>query len=392
MQSVVIKLKRKIRWSTATFFFFSGIISATWASRIPEIQHKFQLSDAQWGGVLFALPMGLVSGIPLSSWLIEKFTSSRMMTVGGIIFSSLLCGLALAPNVYSLILILYLFGLSRNLSTISINTNAIEVQRVFDKPIVASFHGVWSLACLFAAAIGTFMISRSLSPTLHFCIISILTVSVIIFNKRDGSIKKNETDEKKPFFIKPDKYLLILGLMCFCTMMCEATIFDWAVNYFKKVIHADNHLVTVGYTAFIVAMTSGRFIGDKIIDFMGLEKVLFICGVLMATGFIITVLFPTLWIAAFGFLLIGLGDSIVVPSLFSLAGKSTRMKPGYAIASVSMIGYAGFLLGPLIVGFLSQHFGLGSAFTLMAVLSFFISLLSVAIMKFQTANQLVAEV
>ncbi len=201
MQSASINLRTKIRLSTAIFFFLSGIVSATWASRIPEIQQKFQLSDAEWGGVLFALPLGLITGMPLSSWLIAKFSSSKMMTVGGVIFSSLLCGLALAPNVYGLIMILYLFGMSRNLSTISINTNSIEVQRLYEKPIVVTFHGVWSLACLFAAALGTYMISKSLSPGIHFSIISFLTVSIILLNKRNGSVKKNEVAEKKPFLL-----------------------------------------------------------------------------------------------------------------------------------------------------------------------------------------------
>jgi fucose permease len=205
----------------------------------------------------------------------------------------------------------------------------------------------------------------------------IVTV-LLIFNKRGGN-KRDANAERKPFFIKPDRYLLILGLISFCTMMCEGTVFDWGVNYFEKVVKADRHLVTAGYTAFLATMTLGRLIGDKIIAYLGLQKVLMVNGLCMAAGFLIVVIFPSVWSAAFGFLLIGLGDSIIIPTLYSLAGKSARMKPAYAIASVSMIGYIGFLAAPLIVGSLSEAWGMSSAFVLMSVLSFFIFVFTVVL-------------
>jgi fucose permease len=386
MLSVPLKLRTKIRWSTSAFFFLSGSISATWASRIPEIQQKFHLQDAQWGGVLFVLPVGLVAGLPISSWMIEKFTSARMMTVGGVFFSLLLCLLGFAPNVYTLIIFLFCFGLSRSLFTMSINTNAIEVQNVYQKPIIASFHGLWSLAGFCAAAIGTFLISYNINPTIHFSIIAIIVTVLILLNIRKGSTKKDAAEEKKRFFIKPDRYLFLLGLMTFCTMSCEVTVFDWAVNYFEKIVKADKSLVIAGYTAFIITMTLGRMTGDKIIGFLGVHKVLLINGLLMSAGFFIVVLFPYLYTAAIGFLLIGLGDSIIIPTIYSMAGQSTKMKPNYAIASVTMIGYAGFLSAPLIVGAISQRWGMPYAFALMAVFSLCVSVLAIITAKHVEVN------
>ncbi len=107
------------------------------------------------------------------------------------------------------------------------------------------------------------MISNSVNPTVHFTIISSAVIVLILLNIRKGNVKKDAVQEKKPFFIKPDKYLFILGLITFCTMICEVTVFDWAVNYFEKIVKADKHLVTMGYTAFIITMTLGRMTGDK---------------------------------------------------------------------------------------------------------------------------------
>jgi predicted MFS family arabinose efflux permease len=302
------------------------------------------------------------------------------MTVGGVIFALLLCSLGFAPNVLTLIIFLFCFGFSRSLFTMSLNTNSIEVQNVYQKPIVASFHGVWSLASFCAAAIGSLMISGNVNPGVHFGIISLTVIVLILLNIRKGNAKK-EAAEKKPFFIKPDRYLFILGLITFCTMSCEVTVFDWAVNYFKKVVKADKQMVIVGYAAFIITMTLGRLTGNRILAFLGHQKVLLISGALMSVGFFITVFFPHLYTAAFGFLLIGLGDSIIIPTVYTLAGKSTKMKPNYAIASVTMIGYAGFLSAPLVVGAISQKWGMSSAFTLMVVLSFFISVLAIVLSK-----------
>lgn len=225
------------------------------------------------------------------------------------------------------------------------------------------------------------MISNSINLTIHFSIIAFIVIVLILLNIRKGNIKKDTASEKKLFFIKPDKYLFILGLITFCTMMCEVTVFDWAVNYFDKVIKTSKGMVTLGYTAFIITMTLGRMTGDKIIALVGLQKVLFINGIIMSAGFFIVVNFPYLYMAAFGFLLIGLGDSIIIPTVYSIAGKYEKMKPAYAIASVTMIGYAGFLAGPLVVGSISQKWGMASAFTLMAVLSFFISVLAIVLSK-----------
>jgi predicted MFS family arabinose efflux permease len=381
MQSASVKLRRKIRWSTTAFFFLSGIVSATWSSRIPEIQDKFHLSNTAWGGVLFAIPVGMVTGLPVSSYIIERFSSAKIMTVAGVVFALTLSSLGITPNVLLLVICLYCFGLSRSLFTMAINTNAIEVQRLYPQPIIASFHGVWSLACFCAAAIGTFMIAHDIGPAYHFVIFSLAVAALIILSKRQGNSKKNNGAEKKPFFIKPDKYLFTLGLVCFCVMICEGSVFDWSVNYYEKVVNVNRNMVTAGYTAFIIAMTSGRLVGDKITGSLGLTKVILINGFLMAAGFAIAVAFPYLWPAAVGFLLIGLGDSIMIPIVYSLAGLSTKMKPSYAIASVTMMGYVGFLLGPLMMGSLSGAFGMRMAFTVLAVLSLCISILAIVLIK-----------
>lgn len=376
----IMHVKSKIRFTTAAFFFFSGIITSTWSSRIPDIQQQLDLSNAELGAVLFAISAGLVFALPLSSWLVARYSSEKMMTVSTIIFAIIISLLAIAPTVFLLVILLFLFGALRNLVSMSANTNSIEVQALFKKPIVATFHGVWSMACFVGIAIGALMISHGVTPFWHFLGIGIAIIfGAIIFKRNDR--RRNITSEKKPFFVKPDRYLFVLGCIAFCTMFCESCMFDWSINYYDKVIEAEKDYVTFGYSSFIIMMTAGRLIGDKFISAFGPITVLWFNGLLMTTGVIMVVSFPFVLLASIGFSLIGLGSSIIVPIIYSLAGKSEKMSAGYAIGSVTIVGYVGFLSSPLIIGALSDRFGMQAAFGVLILFSLIVSILAIGLKK-----------
>ena len=370
--------KEKLRWITLIFFFLSGIITASWASRIPDVQNKFSLNDAQWGLILFALPLGLVIGLPISSWIVAKYSARKTMIISSILFAFIFFLLALPSNKWHLAILLFFFGLLRNATNFSINTYSIEVQKLYDRPIISTFHGIWSLACLLAAGVGTLMIAAGIIPLWHFLFISIITITGCLIYKNGGYDRNIQSGERRPILIMPTRYLFLLGLIILCGMICEVTMFDWGVNYFRSVIQVKKEWSTAGYTAYIIAMVSGRLVGDKLMAHYGPIKMLFINGFLMASGFFIAIVFPFFLTACLGFLLVGLGNSILVPMIYGLAGQSKDMAPGYAIASVTMVGYIGFLMGPLVVGNISESWGMKWAFALMGVLS--ISMIGITVL------------
>lgn len=373
--------KEKQRWINLVFFFLSGIVTATWASRIPDVQNKLGLNDAQWGVVLFSLPLGLVTAMPLSSWVIAKYGARKIMVLSSLLFAVILFLLPLFQDIWMLAIVLFFFGLLRSGTNLSINTYSIEVQKLYERPIIATFHGIWSLACLLAAGTGTVMIAAGIIPKWHFLIVALISISLCIFYWGISKNSHAEKMERRPFFIRPTRYLFLLGLVALCSMICEGTMFDWGVNYFRNVVHAKEEWSTAGYTAFTIAMVAGRLIGDRVIAFYGPVRMLIINGFLMATGFFLAILFPYFLPACIGFLLVGLGDSVLVPMIFSLAGKSKDMPPAYAIASVTIIGYSGFMAGPLIVGSISEAAGMRWAFALMGVLSMAIMGITIFIRK-----------
>ncbi len=174
-------------------------------------------------------------------------------------------------------------------------------------------------------------------------------------------------------FVKPDRVVLLLGFIAFCSMICEGAMADWSGVYFQNIIHAPAAYKTLGYVSFMGTMAAGRFIGDRLVTRFGVKRILQVSGIVIASGLTIVVVFPYLASAIAGCLLVGFGVSCVVPMVYAMSGKSSTMSPGLALAAVSTISFVGFLLGPPVIGFIAQLAGLRWSFALLALLGLGVS-------------------
>jgi MFS family permease len=366
----------KVRVAVSIFFFISGFTFSSWASRIPTLQENLHLNEAQLGSVLFALPMGLILTLPFTGMLLGRVSSRSVMLAGALLYAVLLPALGLVNQVWQLVIILFLFGSSRNFLNISINAQSVGVQALYKKSIITSFHGIWSVAGFAGAALGSLMISWNVSPFIHFVIVGALTLVMIVFSFGDALPGDAKTDTKKPLLALPDKPLLKLGLIAFGSMACEGTMYDWSGIYFQKEIHVAPNYIGMGYVAYMCAMAAGRFAGDKLVNRYGAQRMLQVCGSLIAAGLLIAVCFPYFITGMIGYLVTGFGVSCVLPLVFSITGKNTKLAAGPTIAAVSVVGYLGFLLGPPVIGYIAQAANLRWAFALVAVIGFGITLLA----------------
>jgi MFS family permease len=362
--------QRYYRIAVSTFFFIQGLTFASWASRIPDIKNMLGLSDAGLGGVLFFLPIGQLCAMALSGYLVSKFGSKTTLTIAALLYPSVLLGIGLVTKVWQLSAGLFFFGMCGNLCNISVNTQGVGVERLYRRSIMASFHGVWSLAGFTGGLISTIMVGNNISPFVHFCCNYTLVLLLFLLVRNSILPRDNKPVEKtnNKVFVKPDSYIIYLGVIVFSSMICEGTMFDWSSIYFEKVIHLPKELIRLGYIAFMCTMASGRFAADWLVTKFGITRIQQTSGIIIASGLLISVLFPYLITATIGFLLVGIGTSSVVPLCYSLAGKSKTMLPGIALATVSSIGFLGFLLGPPIIGFIAQLSSLRWSFTLIALL------------------------
>ncbi|SFD76144.1 Fucose permease [Chitinophaga sp. CF118] len=363
---------RAARIAITIFFFISGFGFSSWASRIPDIQHKLNLNEAQLGSILFALPLGLILTLPVTGILLQRYSSRNIMMVGALVFNLMLALIGFASTSWQLVIVLFCFGCSRNLMNISMNAQSIGVQTLFSKSIITTFHGVWSLAGFGGALIGLLMVNLTVPTSWHFLAVG-LSMVVLGFFAFPTSLHQPPSTSSGKRLILPDKHLLKFGLVSFAVMSCEGTMYDWSGIYFQKAVHAPKGIVTAGYVAYMIAMATGRFSGDKLVHKWGIPTIIKYSGLLIFCGLLLAALFPSPIPAGIGFMMTGVGVSCVVPLVFSMAGRSKSMGSGSAIAAVSTVGYLGFLMVPPVVGFLAEAAGLRWSFAIIACLGMVIS-------------------
>lgn len=363
----------------SAFFFLPGLCFASWASRIPDISAKLGMDSGQLGQLLLAIPLGSMLSLPLAGWLTANWGSRRTVLLASVLYACFLPLLGWAGSFWTLAPALALFGFAGNMLNIAVNTQAIGVQQFYGKPVMGSFHGLWSLAGFLGGALGTLLIGLHFPPLQHFFLV--LVVCLAIAGAAHGYTLRQDVgkaDESGPGFSlrHPDPYLLRIGLIAFCGMMSEGAMFDWAGVYFQKVVRPDAALVTAGYVACMSTMALGRFLSDYFTHRFGTMRMLQLSSALIVSGLVLAVGFPHLVPAVAGFLLIGFGIASVVPLSYSSAGRATSVSPGVALALVSTIGFLGFLLGPPLIGFLAQLFSLRTAFGLVALVAMGIGVLA----------------
>lgn len=356
------------RIALGSYFFLSGLVFATWASRIPTIKTFFQLNEAALGSLLLAMPISSLIGVPFSGWLVAKFDSRKPLLISFLLFNASLIWIGFAQSIITLIIGISLFSFAMRILNIAINTQSIVLQKSYQKPIVGSFHGLWSFGGLLGVSLSTLMVKLEVTMGNHLAGIaifaSILVVIAYFFTlKNDKSISGNTI-----ILGKPDPFILTLGLIIFLAALLEGGMFDWSGVYFKDVIKEE--IFTLGYLSFMACMAFSRFFSDKLILRFGAKKTYLLSAITIQMGVLIAVFFPTFWTALLGFCLVGFGTAAIFPMTFALAGTSKKYSPGMAISIISTYAIVGMFIGPPLIGYLAQAFGLQKAFLIFAIVGF----------------------
>lgn len=381
---------RRFRLAVSMFFFVQGIVFSAWANRIPDIKRALGLSDAALGTVLFAIPVGQLCAMGLSAWLVNRYGSRMMITVASFFYPLTLLPLGFADSPYMLAAGLFFFGMAANLSNITSNTQGVGVEDLYSKSILASFHGLWSLGGFIGGFFSMGMAALYVSPRVHFLIV-FAVATLLMFTVRRMFVRfdlkphddaaEDSPTRRVPFYRRLDGYLLLLGAMTFFAMICEGCMYDWSGVYFMQVVNAPARLVQLGFVVSLCTMAAGRFLADRFVMRFGPGRVIRASGLLIFTGMLLSVAFPTLPFATLGFFLVGFGISSTVPVCYSLAGHSTRMKAGTAVSLVTSIGFFGFLVGPPLIGHTAEAIGLRFTFGFVGCLGLAVTLLSFRLRK-----------
>ena len=358
----------KIRIAVSLFYFGLGVCFATWASRIPIIKEELQLSEAVLGTILLMLPIGQLLTMPIAGTLVNRLGSHKVLPWAALFYALVLILIAFSTNAWLLGASLFLFGIGSNLCNISVNTQGVLVEELYGKSIMSSFHGAWSLGGFAGSLIGLLTINLQFTTLTHFVIIIFLSgINIFIHKSLLIGEKVEEKEKKKESKMKPDAIIFQLGLIGFFSMAIEGAMFDWSGVYFKEIVHAPVKWATLGFSSFMVMMATGRFIGDAVISKIGRKRTLQISGFLMFIGMLTSVIFPNIYVCTFAFMLVGLGVACCVPTVYSLTGKHHSIPAGVALAMVSSISFLGFLIGPVIIGYIAELFNLQYSFAVYSI-------------------------
>jgi MFS family permease len=307
----------------------------------------------------------------LSGYLVSRYGSRRMLLIAASVYPLILVSIGLVASRAQLYMVLFLFGMAANLSNIAVNTQAVGVERLYQRSIMGVFHGLWSCAGFVGALTGALMVALHLSPFVHFLIIYVWILCMVLLMQRSllprDAHRQRMDDAPRKIFTRPDAYVLIIGLLAFANMVCEGTVFNWSSIYFKDVIAPPENLVRLGYIAAMSSMTVGRFTVDRFIMRFGVINVLRTGGSLIVAGLLLAVLSPHIITSTIGFLFIGAGISPAIPICYSLVGRTKTMLPSIALATVSSISFFGLLMGPPLIGFISEAIGLRWALCIIAL-------------------------
>ena len=386
--------KEHIRFAVLSFFLAQGLCFSSWASRIPDIKEIFTVNDAlYWGIVLFMIPVGKFVAIPLAGYLVSKLGSRIMVQISIMGYALSLFAIGTALNIYMLGVFLFCFGVFWNLCDISLNTQGIGIERLYGRTIMASFHGGWSLAACLGALIGFIMIVSDVTPFWHFTLIAALILLLTMVSRRylqddvsTAEVKEEAVEDKSEkwqYIKKPEMLLIKLGLVGLFALVVESAMFDWSGIYFESVLQVPKSL-QIGFLVFMVMMTVGRFLANYAYRIWGKQRVLQLSGAFIFIGFFTSALLGStvdsralkVIVNSFGFMLVGLGISSMVPTIYSLVGAKSKTPVGIALTILSSISFIGSLVAPLLIGAISQAFNMEYAYMVVGLLGLCILLMT----------------
>lgn len=361
------KHQSRLNWGTRTIFLINGLGMSAWAPLVPFARDRLQLSGASLGALLLCLGVGSLAAMPVTGTLVAKFGCRRVMCFSTLLVLSMMPLLATADSHLIMGAALMLFGAGLGMLDVAMNYQAVQVEQAADKPMMSGFHGFFSLGGILGAGTVSLLLSRSFTPLTATLVVMAVMLLLLLW-RLPVLLNERLHQPDQPWLVIPRGWVAFLGLLCFILFLAEGAVLDWGALLLLQNPEMTPAYAGLGYAVFSVAMTLGRFSGDKIIQRFGRYPVMLTGALTASAGMSLAVWLPWPEIALLAFLLVGFGLANTVPMLFNAAGNQQDMPANLAISAMTTLGYAGILSGPALIGFISQWISLSGAFLVIALL------------------------
>jgi fucose permease len=356
--------------ATPFLFILLGVIYASWASRIPSIRDALSLSPAQLGMVLLGGGFGAVASFPLAAGMVGHFGARRAAWYAGLGLIVVLPCLALAPDMKWLVAAVVALGAASGCFDVAINALGAADEKIAGRSTMSLLHAWFCLGAMSGALLGSAMAGLSITPLMHYGATSFALLLPLYLAYRSIPPDRIEPHTAQKYFAVAHGPLIALGIIGFCGAVAEGSIADWSGVFMKDQLGVGDGTAPLAYAGFACLMLAARLVCDRLKDRHGARRVV-ACGALLAAmGIFIAVLAVNVPLTIAGFACAGAGLAAVFPFIFSAAGRHGST----SLAAVATFSYSGGLLGPPVIGFLAEGWGMRAALGFIGLLGIAIAL------------------
>ena len=364
------------RIAVSSLFLLNGLFIGAWATKIPEFASRLSLSESQLGLMILCFGTGSLVLMPIAGVLIARFGSARTVKAATLGFLPTLLPLSLATNIWTGAVAIFLFGGLAGAMDVSMNANAVEVEKSMRRAIMSSCHAFWSLGAFLGATTGGYLIETIgvLGHAVLLTGVALAGLAAVWNSVLPDKPHPAEARQKARLPRSPLPWLI--GIMALFSMIPEGAILDWSALYMRDELGASLALSGFAFGAFSATMAVLRFAGDHVRDRFGAVKTLRVSTVLAIVGMVLAGFAPNAYVAMAGFAICGIGIANMVPIAFSAAGNLPGFAQGVALSVTTVMGYSGALFAPSSIGFIAEHTGFAWVFSVLPVLLLTVLLLS----------------
>ena len=340
----------RARRATRLQFLLLGIAAGSWGTHIPSVSARYSLSDATLSIVLLAVAVGTVSALFVAGTVIGRIGARNTAAALGLAMGLSLCFVLEYPSLPTLLAAMLLFGASMSLFDVAINTEGAELESAGGRPVMSGLHGMYSVGGMLGAGLTFGLLEIHVAPARQLFVVGGCLAVVALVASRAMLDTHPSADADAAHFAWPKGVLLLIGVLVFAGMTAEGVLYDWSVLWLEKDVGLPHARAALGYATFTASMALARFGGDALRARFPERAVLRCSAAAAAIAMGIVLLSAKAWIAFLGLAAVGAGLAPVAPILFNAATRVPGVSRAAAIASVTSIGYSGFLVGPPIIG------------------------------------------
>jgi MFS family permease len=359
----------RARVAVYALFATFGLVIGTWAVHLPNLKQATGISTSLLGTVVLILGAGALVGMRLSAPLIDRFGGGRIAVVGCCLMALVIPAPFLTTTFTAAAVTAAALGIATGTADVAMNAAAVVVERRYGRPIMASFHGVFSVGTVLGSLLSAagFALDVGVLPVVITvgvcCLLAVGAVAPVLLRPSaadaDAEPPPRPDDRDEPSPRRPRR-VYVLAVLSFLLFLSEGSAMDWSSLHAQQHLGASSTWGSIAFGAFVGAMTFGRFTVDRLAGRVGPGAVFRWGSVVALIGLAVVVLSPVLPLTLVGWVITGLGLAGGMPQVFTAAGNVDATS-GRSLALVVGVGYAAILGGPAVLGWVAEQLTLNDA-------------------------------